>query len=143
MEEQQTDNQDGKDNFGIPEYLGFGASVPEEKQNVFSFLNKVATSDDTTKVGNLTTEEVGLPKLPLRTYKEMELISGTIMNNKFFADYYKAKGEILTSTSLSKDAKLLNLAVIQKRVVEDATKPRKINKGWFKKKEEENNEQGL
>ncbi len=143
MEEQQEGNQVAQENLGIPEYLGFGTPVPEEKQNVFSFLNKVATSDDTTKVGNLTAEEVGLPKLSLRTYKEMELISGTIMNNQFFADYYKAKGEILTSTSLSKDAKLLNLAVIQKRVVEDATKPRKINKGWFKKKGEENNEQGI
>jgi hypothetical protein len=114
--------------------LGFGAAIPEEKHNVFSFLHKVATSDDTTKTGNLTMDELGMPLLNFRSYKELALISDKIIGNDFFREYYLAKGENVTATSLSKDAKLINLAVMQKRIIEDSTKPRKENKGWFKKK---------
>lgn len=102
---------------------------------LYSFLNKVATSEDTTKVGNLKEEELGEPSKTLRTYKEMALIAKKLMDNDVLEEYYIAKGEIITSTSLSKDAKLINLAVIQKRVLEDETKPMKENKGWFKKKD--------
>lgn len=120
----------------LPQYLGFGAPLPEEKHNVHSFLFRVATSEDTTKLGNLTSDELGLPNLTLRANKELALISNKIMENDYFSQYYGAKGEILTSTSLSKEAKLINLAVLQKRVIEDATsKPIKENKGWFKKKD--------
>ena len=124
----------------LKEYLGFGAPLPEDKQNVFSFLNKVATSDDTTKTGNLTIDELGMPTLNFRTYKDLALISNKIIGNEFFNEYFIAKGEILTSTSLSKDAKLINLAVIQKREIQDTTKPRKVNAGWFKKKPKEGEE---
>ena len=119
----------------LKEYLGIGAPIPEEKHNVFSFLNKVATSDDTTKVGNLNIDELGMPTLTLRAYKDLGLISDKIIGNTFFHDYYIAKGENITATSLSKDAKLINLAIMQKRIIEDTTKPKKENKGWFKKKE--------
>lgn len=125
----------------VNEYYGFGAPIPEEKHNVHSFLNKVATSDDTTKVGNLTSDEIGLPRLTLRTYKELALIADKIIDNKDFSDYYNANAEILTSTSLSKDGKLINLAVLQKRQIEDVTKPKKENSGWFKKKEDKPPEQ--
>ena len=124
----------------LSEYLGFGAAAPEEKHNVHSFLYKVATSDDTTKVGNLTIDEIGMPHINLRTYKELALISGKIMDNEFLEKYYQAKGEIITATSLSKDAKLINLAVLQKRQIEDVTKPRVQNSGWFKKKPEQQEE---
>lgn len=134
MSEELTDDESKS----LKEYLGFGAPVPEEKHNVHSFLNRVATSTDTTKIGNLTIEEIGMPRLTLRTYKDLSLIAGKIMGNKFLSDYYAAQAEILTSTSLSKDGKLINLAVIQKRQIEDTTKPRKENKGMFKKKEPEN-----
>lgn len=126
----------------IKEVLGFGAPIPEEKQNVHTFLNKVATADDTTKVGNLTEDELGLPSKTLRTYQEMALIAKNIIGSPEISDYYIAKGEIITATSLSKNAKLINLAVVQKRIVEDETKPtQKKNAGWFKPKNKEENSQ--
>lgn len=125
----------------LKEYLGIGAGMPEEKHNVHSFLNKVTSTDDTTRVGNLSAEEVGTPLLTLRTHKELSLISEKIIGNDFFRDYYKDRGEILTSTSLSKDAKLISLAVIQKRQIEDITKPKKENRGWFKSKNKEGEEE--
>lgn len=125
------------DKEALKEYLGYGVPIPEEKHNVHSFLHKVATASDTTKVGYLKEEELGMPSKTLRAYKEMGLISEKIMDNKSLGDYYVAKGEIITSTSLSKNAKLINLAVITKKIVEDETKPKTTNKGWFKKKQPE------
>lgn len=121
--------------------LGFGAAIPEEKHNVHSFLHKVATAEDTTKLGNLDISELGMPRLTLRTYKDLALISAHIIDNPYLAKYYSLQGENVTATSLSKDAKLINLAVIQKREIEDKTKPRVINKGWFKPKEQQGDNQ--
>ena len=59
-----------------------------------------------------------------------------IAEEEDWADYFKAKSEILTSTSLSKDAKLLELAVVSRREVADVTPKRQINTGWFKKKKQ-------
>lgn len=117
----------------------------EEKQNTHTFLTKVVTEKDTTKLGNLRDDaemnELGVPILPLRTYKELQLFCEEVADMKYYADYFQKKGEILTATSLSRKAKLINLAVVQRREVADVTKKRKINKGWFKKKEQSEREE--
>ncbi len=113
----------------------YGAPQPDEKHNVHTFLNKVATSMDTTKTGNLKDEEIGFTPYSLRTYKQLSLVSDKLCNDDIWAEYFKAKGEILTATSLSKDAKLISLAVLQRRELADVTKNRKPNSGWFSKKE--------
>lgn len=110
------------------------APVPEEKKSVHAFLFNVASSSDTTKLGNLTEEEVGIPKLPLRTYLDLALFCKEIANMTYFSNYFKSKAEILTSTSLSKDAKLIELAVVTKKEVSNIIKTKKTNKGWFKPK---------
>jgi len=109
----------------------------EERQNVHTFLHNVATAKDTSKTGNLAIEELGNPILPLRTYKELELFCRDVANMDWYANYFKKKGEILTATSLSRDAKLITLAIssLQKRELADVTKPKKENKGWFKPKQ--------
>ena len=121
----------------LKEYLGYGAGSPENKQNVHSFLNNIVQATDTTKLGNLEAAEVGVPKYSTRTLKMMGLISRDIIGSEDLAKHFEAESEILTSTSLSKNAKLINLAVSSKRFVEDQTKPeRKENSGWFKKKKD-------
>jgi len=110
------------------------APVPDEKHSVFSFLHKVAIADDTTKLGNLKEEEVGFPKLPLRTLKELALFCREIADMDYFSDYFDKKAEILTSTSLSKEALLLKLAVVTRREQSNILAAPKENKGWFKKK---------
>jgi len=109
--------------------------MKEETQNVHTFLYNVATARDTTKTGNISVEELGMPILPVRTYKELALFCGEVANMGYFSDYFNKKAEIVTSTSLSKEAKLLDLAVVNRREVADVTKqPPKPNKGWFKPK---------
>ena len=116
----------------------------EEKQNVHAFLHNVAIAEDTTKTGNLTIDELGMPILPVRTYKELALFCNEVANMEYFSDYFKKKAEIATSTSLSKDAKLLTLAVVNRTEVENLTKPeRKENKGWFKPKSNRTDKYGV
>jgi len=110
-------------------------AVAEEKHSTHAFLHAVATAEDTIKVGNLKEEEVGIPKLSERTLKELELYCRDIAGDDDWANYFAKRAEILTSTSLSKDAKLLDLSVINRVQTENITKqPRKENKKWFRKK---------
>ena len=120
----------------IAGYIGT-TPTQEEKQNVHTFLHNVATAKNTTKTGFLSTEEIGMPTLPVRTYLDLSLFCDEIADMDYYAEYFRKKSEIITSSSLSKDAKLISLAVLQKREIADVTKPRKQNKSWFKKKDTE------
>jgi hypothetical protein len=102
------------------------------------FFLEVMRSDDTTKVGFLSDTELGLPKLPIRTYKELALFVETVSVDKdnLWVDYFNGLSEIQTSTSLSKNAKLLSLVGTQRKEVADMTPAKKENKGWFRKKDD-------
>ena len=113
----------------------YGTPNPEEKHNQHVFLSKVATSDDTTKTGFLTNEELGYTRFSERSYKEMALAARNLQLNDLWADYFDKKAEILTATSLSRNGFLTNLAVIQRRQIEDMNQVVKENKGWFKPKD--------
>ena len=121
----------------------YGVATPDEKYNVFKFLNDIAISKDTTKTGNLTPEEIGTTLYSLRTYKKLMVDSTELCDDDIWAGYFKEQGEILPSTSLSKDGFLANLAVLQRREIADKTKKvNTMNKGWFKKKDSNNEEGG-
>ena len=83
-----------------------------------------------------------MPKHPMRTYKNLALIAGTLMANKELEEYFKSKSEILTASSLSKNAKLIELSVVQKREIgkPDGRKEVKENKGWFRRRKKEESE---
>lgn len=115
--------------------LGGTIPTPEEKQNVHTFLTKVVTEKNTTKIGNLSIEELGMPKQTVRGYKEMALISDKIMQNTFFKEYFEQEAENVLATSLSKEGFLVRQATLTRKELADVTKPRTVNKGWFKKKE--------
>ena len=108
----------------------------DTKDNVHTFLMQVASSRDTTKTGFLTSEELGVMPFTERATKELALISSDIVENPFFAAYFEKEAEILTSTSLSRDAKLLELSVVTKKEFSGATQKKvmKENRGWFRKK---------
>jgi len=107
------------------------------KESIHGVFNNIIKSKDTTKTGNLSVEELGNPKLPVRTYKELGLFCKNIYSDNSWANYFNDMSEIVTSTSLSKEAMLLRLLVTQKKELADTTvKPKKENKAWFKKKDD-------
>ncbi len=114
------------------------APAQEEKHNVHEFLDNVVKADDTTKIANLRDDkdvnELGVPSYPVRALKDMALVSEKIMNNEYFKEYFEKEAENTLATSLGREGFLVRQATIQTKVVADATKRRKSNKGWFGKK---------
>jgi len=114
------------------------STLQDEKHNVHTFLDNVVKADDTTKIGNLNVDkdidELGLPIYPVRDALDLALISEKIMNNKYYQDYFEKEAENTLATSLSRSGFLIRQATTVTKVVADATKRRKSNKGWFGKK---------
>ena len=113
---------------------------PEEKSTVHSFLIKVVQEDDTTKLGYVTQEELGMPQIPIRSDKSLALWTGMVMENPFYQEFFEKESQDTTSTSLSKDGFLIKHATIQKKEIADTTKKQTSNKGWFKRKDKEETE---
>jgi hypothetical protein len=107
----------------------------EGKSNLHSFFTNVVKSHDTIKTGNLNSDELGMTVLPVRTYKELSMFCEDVANLKGFSSYFDKMSEIVTSSSLSKDAILMKLAVTIKKELADITPEKKSNKGWFKSKD--------
>ena len=114
------------DNYPVP--------FPEAKHNVHTFLNNVLETKDTTKVGFLSETELGSPIHSVRAYKELALISNVIIGNPLFEKYFSVEGENTLASSLSRNGFLVKMAITQTRKIEDMTKPKGENKGWFKGK---------
>ena len=95
---------------------------PEEKTNVHTFLTKVVQEEDTTKLGNLLIEELGMPQIPVRSDKSLALWCDKIMDNPFYRDLFLQESEDTTSTSLSKEGFLIKHATIIKKEIADTTK---------------------
>ncbi|MCK9429560.1 MAG: hypothetical protein M0R17_06110 [Candidatus Omnitrophica bacterium] len=112
--------------------------MESENKTIPAFFKDVVMSEDTTKTGNLNQEELGLPDLTLRGYKDLEVLCRDLLEDECAADYFKHLAEnVILAPSLSKDAILLKLVVTKKSEVSDMTPRRKVNKGWFKKDKEE------
>jgi len=112
---------------------GYGAPSPVEKTNIFSFFKRVITMPDTTRTSNLTEDELGMVRIPVRTLLFLSLYSKQ-MGLSGLGDHFKMESNVITNSALSKEGFLDKLAVTQKReMVEGARKP-PIKKGWFGKK---------
>ena len=115
--------------------------MAENKQSIYAIFAKVINKNQpTTKVGNLSIEELGMSKLPFRTYLELGLFCEDIVGDKEFADYFRKMGAIQTDSSLSKEGFLMKLLVTMKKELADVS-PKSKNKGWFRKRDKEDTPQ--
>ena len=116
------------------------APTQEDKHNVHKFLFDVVMAKDTTKIGNLQVDkeinELGVPEHTVRGSKSMKLIANQIMDNDYFSGYFEQEAEDTLATSLSREGFTIKQATVQTKNIADLTKRRKVNKGWFSKKEE-------
>lgn len=121
------------------EELGYGAPRPEEKHNIFSFFKRVISMGDTTRTSNLTEDELGAVKVPVRTNQFIALYAQQ-MGLIGLAQHFFKESQIITNSSLSRDGFLDKLAVTQKREMDarsrGGTPPQQPKGGWFKRKQE-------
>ena len=142
VEEQQqaTEEQDLTDEQAILKIAdAMRDSVPgEERSNVHTFLLNVVQAEEAEKiikVGNLRDDkemnELGKPTWTARGDLRMILISKEIMENKYYADYFKQDVVNTVASSLSREGFLIKQATVTTKQVADVTRRRKINKGMF------------
>lgn len=105
----------------------------EEKRNVFAFFNQVMLQPDNLKTANLDKDELGSAILPVRTRLELALFCRKA-RMKGFAELFEQEAQITLASSLSKEAKLIELAVTQKREAKTQFKKGSAGlakRGWF------------
>jgi len=124
----------------IAQAMKDNAPSPEDKQSVHTFLFNVVTAQDTTKIGNLRDDkeynELGYPSWNVRGSLDMARISDLVMSNSYFKEFFSKVAEETLASSLSREGFLVRQATTQTKQVADVTKRKKVNKGWFSKKEE-------
>ena len=114
----------------------FGGLEAEEKLNHFKFFKDVVEQTNV-KTANLTEDELGIVRIPVRTHLEIAEYCKA-MNMNAFSKYFQAKSQVIQATSLSRGGFLPQLVVTTKREAETTltkTGQQKVNRGWFKSKE--------
>jgi hypothetical protein len=109
----------------------------KEEQSHFAYFKRVIDELTNIKTANLTADEIGLVKLPVRTNLEISQYCDS-MGMKGFAEYFKKEAQIILGSSLSRDGFLNNLAVTQKRETQSSVRtknlPPRTKSGLFRKK---------
>lgn len=118
------------------ERANISAPTAKEKQDIMNFFNNVLNRDDTTKVGNLSEEELQSVRLMQRAANYALEVGYALV-----ARYIKKRAEILLATSLSAKTKggfFLQIVNTTKKLLEATThrdlKKSGGNRGWFSKK---------
>ena len=115
----------------------YGYPAPEEKQNMFSFFKRVITMPDTLRTANLTQDELGGIRIPVRTLHKLSLYCNE-MGLGGLGSYFAKEARIITNSSLSREGFLDCLAITQRRELEEKTRAPATEaqkKNWFKKKD--------
>jgi len=110
-------------------------SSPELKESQFKLIRDIFESKDTTKVGNLTSDELGNTNFSVRGLKKIALVADSIGMGPL-AVLYRQESEVLTSTSMSRYVKgtnFLNLIFtqIKKSISGTMSSGQPMKKGMF------------
>jgi len=119
-------------NFSDAELDDILRGMQDNKKTLFDFLNNIVKTENTTKVGNVSDDEIGMPKLPVRTNQELEIFCRDVANMPDFGLYFNRMNEATLASSLSRKGFLVRAAITTKKELADVSPERKVNKGWFK-----------
>lgn len=87
----------------------------EKKEDLYSLFWKVVKTLDSSKVGNLKKEELGMIDLTVRDCQKIALLAETL-GHSGFANFFMAQGELILATSASRDGWLPTLFVSQRKL---------------------------
>lgn len=116
--EQAETQSDAREDAELPtDSTGYGSPEEVTPENVHTFLKRaIFDTPETFKVANLKQAELGQPQIPVRTWLNIAL-SFKMRDSSPLEIYCRDKANIITNTSLSRDATSLKLAVTQKKEV--------------------------
>lgn len=111
------------------------------KDNQYKFFRDIIRLVDTTRIANLSKNELGESLIGVRHYKEIAAYAEAEGLDKV-AEYINGKANIVTSTSMSKKGFWSELFMTQIKKEKKAKQTEEVNKKWFHKKTgEESGEQ--
>jgi len=108
-----------------------------EEKGLDNFFLEIMRTDNTLKVGNLESDELGKPQIPLRTMLELADDCALIPSMSSFETELRKQSEIILASSLSKMGFLIKARITQKKEFLDKEKKKKVRTGLFGKKEVE------
>lgn len=106
-----------------------------QKDSLFRFFREILTTKDTSRIGDLTAQELGLTKLGIRHYQEIAAYANVEGLDKV-SDYLTKKSQIISATSMSKNGFWPQLFVTQIRQEKKEKPKEEKKKGWFAKRQE-------
>lgn len=112
--------------------VSYGSPTSSQKDSLFKFFRDILTTKDTTRVGNLSADEVGSSEISVRGWKRIANYASMEGLNKV-AEYFNSQSEIMTSSSMSKDGFWSKLTVTQIKKEQKVKEPKRENKRWFGK----------
>jgi len=118
---------------------GYGSPSASLKDNLFKFFRYILTTKDTTRVGNISTQELGVSDLSIRGWKRIAHYARAEKLNTV-ADYLDGQSEIMTSSSMSKKGFWPQLFVTQIRREKKEGEKKAEKKRWFGGKKEREGE---
>lgn len=110
FEDDQIEDQVDKQAEAQEEYYAESTPSYEKKDDLYSLFWKVVKTRDSSKVGNLKSNELGMLNITVRDAQKIALLADTL-NHPGFADFFRKQAEIILATSASKDGWLPNLFV--------------------------------
>ena len=98
------------------------SNVPgmKKKDDVFSLFSKVWKAQDSSKVANLSNQELGMLPMSVRDNKYLALL-GVTFGHRDLANFFNARAEIINSTSASKKGWFTELFISQKKFTSKAS----------------------
>jgi hypothetical protein len=109
-----------------------------KKDDLWSLFKWVIARKDSSKVGNLGKDELGLLDIPVRECQRIALL-GETLGHPGFAEFFRFTGEITLSTSVSKDGFMIDRFVTEKKQrtkesrVTPLPAPPQPKKGFFRR----------
>lgn len=125
-----------KDNAQLEELRDFYRKFGNEEKGIDAFFLEIIQTTNSEKIGNLTEEELGMPRLSVRTLIELSDDCSLIPSMSTFSEKFKKQAENILATSLSKEGFLIKSRITQKKEFADQKKKKK-RKGLFGRKEED------
>jgi len=98
------------------------ANVPglKKKDDLYSLFKKVWRAPNSTKIANLSTQELGMLPMSVRGNQYLALL-GTTFNHPDLADFFMGRSEIILATSMAKKGWFTGLFVTQKKFTSKAS----------------------
>ena len=126
-EDQMEDQMDKQADLSADQYEDVASYKP--KDDLYSLFKWVIKKGDSSKVGNLNKQELGMFDISVRDCQKIMLL-GHLLEHNGFGEFFGAQGEITLATSGSKDGWLPELFVTARKY---QTKTRKREGGITEK----------